>query len=352
METSNNQTSNSTTKPEPDNANPLKTRTVDTDVTSHTASESIAVTHEFIQPKLHEIYEKNITREIHHHHIYHRTLPLLKTETLPARHFVDSSDGKGLVEVSEVEVRQQTGLPVREWLVIPRSSVSDGQQYGTQRSSHIHREHLQPEHLIDLGTEPILMDKKTYVTEEGFNRTEYLWRHPPVFEDVHGRTTPVRIPAGVSDDWRQAAMNAKRHVSVSHGANDTARDVKRVHSVDRGVPVHKKAGSDRRNSIKSAGRQVIPAQVNSMATSGHGGLAIRTVPREGNMVENGGETPNLVRKGSLQNLKGADKAEAAQSPLQEDGESAKLRRKKEEEARQLLLKNEWSIGTGSRLSSK
>ncbi|KUI54238.1 hypothetical protein VP1G_01661 [Cytospora mali] len=349
METSNNQKPNPTTKSEPDNAHPLKTRTVDTDVTSHTAP---AVTHEFIQPKLHEIYEKKITREIHHHHIYHRTLPILKTEILPARHFVDSSDGKGLVEVSEDEVRQLTGLPVREWLVIPRSSVTDGQHDGTQLSSHIHREQLQPKHLLDLGTEPILMDKKTYVTEDGINRTEYLWRHPPVFEDVHGRTTPVRIPAGISDDWRQTAMNAKRRVSVSHGAHNTARDVKRADGTDRGVPVHKKASSDERNSSTSVDTQVVPAQVKPMAKSDHGGLAIRTVPREGNTVDNGGGPPNLVRKGSLQNLKDVVEAKGAQSSPREDDESAKLRRKREAEARQLFLENDWSIGTGSRLSSK
>lgn len=47
--------------------------------------------------------------------------------------------------------------------------------------------------------EPILSSKKEYMTNEGYPRTEYVWRHPPVFEDVHGRTQPVYIGAGLGD---------------------------------------------------------------------------------------------------------------------------------------------------------
>jgi len=45
--------------------------------------------------------------------------------------------------------------------------------------------------LAHKSLEPILTNKKTYITEEGFPRTEYFWRHPPVFEDAQGRTQPV-----------------------------------------------------------------------------------------------------------------------------------------------------------------
>lgn len=47
--------------------------------------------------------------------------------------------------------------------------------------------------------EPILHSKKEYVTSEGVPRTEYVWHHPPVFEDALHRTQPVYIGAGLGD---------------------------------------------------------------------------------------------------------------------------------------------------------
>lgn len=47
--------------------------------------------------------------------------------------------------------------------------------------------------------EPILSSRKEYMSKEGYPKTEYVWRHPPVFEDVHGRTQPVYIGAGLGD---------------------------------------------------------------------------------------------------------------------------------------------------------
>jgi hypothetical protein len=39
--------------------------------------------------------------------------------------------------------------------------------------------------------EPALCSKKEYLTEEGHPRTEYVWRHPPVFETATGKTQPI-----------------------------------------------------------------------------------------------------------------------------------------------------------------
>lgn len=47
-----------------------------------------AVVHETITEHHHEIIEEQITREIHNHHIYHRILPIMDFEVLPARHFI------------------------------------------------------------------------------------------------------------------------------------------------------------------------------------------------------------------------------------------------------------------------
>jgi hypothetical protein len=47
--------------------------------------------------------------------------------------------------------------------------------------------------------EPILSSKKEYVTKEGHPKTEYVWRHPPVFETTNGQTQPVYVGAGLGD---------------------------------------------------------------------------------------------------------------------------------------------------------
>jgi len=47
--------------------------------------------------------------------------------------------------------------------------------------------------------EPILSSKKEYTTTEGYPKTEYVWRHPPVFETATGQTQPVYIGAGLGD---------------------------------------------------------------------------------------------------------------------------------------------------------
>ena len=39
--------------------------------------------------------------------------------------------------------------------------------------------------------EPVLCSKKEYITKEGHPRTEYVWRHPPVFETATGKTQPI-----------------------------------------------------------------------------------------------------------------------------------------------------------------
>jgi hypothetical protein len=47
--------------------------------------------------------------------------------------------------------------------------------------------------------EPILSSKKEYITKEGYPKTEYVWRHPPVFETTTGQTQPIYMGAGLRD---------------------------------------------------------------------------------------------------------------------------------------------------------
>lgn len=229
--------------------------------------------------------------------MYHRTLPLVKTEILPPRHFVESSDGTGrLVEASDDEVRQLTGLPVREWMVVPRY-LTIGHHNG-ERTLHLPEDGPQLAHEpIEIQTEPILVDKKTYVTEDGITRTEYLWRHPPVFEDIHGRTTPVLIPAGVSDDWRQILLNSKRDKATSH---DTPNNATRVDGPDKDVPSNnaaRRTSSDATSPSKRANELSTIAE--PVVIPEHRGLAIRTVPKEPNTSQSVNGSPNSTRKSSF-----------------------------------------------------
>lgn len=67
----------------------------------------VAVVHEQVNEEVHEIRQPVITRHVHTHDVYHRELPVIETEVLPARHFKPSDDGKGLVEISEAEIPQR-----------------------------------------------------------------------------------------------------------------------------------------------------------------------------------------------------------------------------------------------------
>ncbi|KAF2721253.1 hypothetical protein K431DRAFT_285083 [Polychaeton citri CBS 116435] len=65
-----------------------------------------AVTHETVHKEVHHVRQEHITRDIHHHHVVHRVLPLVDVETLPTRHFVPTETG--LKEVSEREIPSHT----------------------------------------------------------------------------------------------------------------------------------------------------------------------------------------------------------------------------------------------------
>ncbi|KAF2223981.1 hypothetical protein BDZ85DRAFT_95365 [Elsinoe ampelina] len=70
------------------------TNTVDTSIHETWAP---AVTHEKVNQHVEHVRQEHIQREIHTHDIFHRVLPIMDVEVLPARHFYPSPDGN-LVE--------------------------------------------------------------------------------------------------------------------------------------------------------------------------------------------------------------------------------------------------------------
>ncbi|CZT11331.1 uncharacterized protein RCO7_01320 [Rhynchosporium graminicola] len=207
------------------------TNTVDTEVITKTLP---AVTHEHVTPVQHEIRQERIFREIHTHEVRHHILPVIDTQILPSKHYIMSPDGKSLIEIPEPQVpaHKLTGRMNGNWS-LSRTPLS-GTRSDTQDAAY-HQSMSPVEHesapVIGLArgepsqdksrsranfrtsnptvkparssrnlfTEPILISKKEYMTPENFPRTEYLWRHPPVFEDALGRTQPIIMGAGFGD---------------------------------------------------------------------------------------------------------------------------------------------------------
>ncbi|CAG8950759.1 hypothetical protein HYFRA_00002972 [Hymenoscyphus fraxineus] len=201
------------------------TNTVDTDVITQTLP---AVTHEHVIPKVHEIRHEEITREIHKHDIFHRVLPVIETEILPAKHYVVGLDGTTLKEIPADMVLGRTidGSRNRNWEI---KETGIGRYYGSESQSSRTLRHKRsssnlsadswssarstfgsdslkgPLSLVNDGGEPmdgtksgiknlsdpILSSKKEYMAKEGHPVTEYVWRHPPVFETTNGQIQPI-----------------------------------------------------------------------------------------------------------------------------------------------------------------
>ncbi|PQE31123.1 Alcohol dehydrogenase protein [Rutstroemia sp. NJR-2017a WRK4] len=185
------------------------TNTVDTDVTTRTLP---AVVHEHITPTRHEIIQKRITREIHHHDVYHRILPVIDTEVLPPRHYVYGPDGRTLHEIPEALVRARTHA--RNWQIVETHPMKERERdlWGAmmlgipsleidsmdgKSQKYISTFQLNPRDFLRWTrnpTAPIKIMEREYMTAEGFPRKETWWRHPPTLETgakETGQTVPM-----------------------------------------------------------------------------------------------------------------------------------------------------------------
>ncbi|KAK1761577.1 hypothetical protein QBC47DRAFT_356644 [Echria macrotheca] len=88
----------------------------------------VAITHETIKPHEHEAVEEHIEREIHCHDVYPKIQPIVETEVLPARHFIQDEQGNR-TEVAAKDVPLYTG------------EVQQGEGEGLMKHSH-HEHHV------------------------------------------------------------------------------------------------------------------------------------------------------------------------------------------------------------------
>ncbi|RMY96969.1 hypothetical protein D0862_08305 [Hortaea werneckii] len=129
-----------------------------------------AVTHETVREDVHNIREEVITREIHNHHVFHRVLPIVDIEVLPARHFVPMEGG--YAEISEDEVPGRAGKNA-QWAIAETMSKMLPESKTTSTPLNFTASRFE-------GSE---YDDKEYVGEDGIKRTEQWWVHPPTIEN-------------------------------------------------------------------------------------------------------------------------------------------------------------------------
>jgi hypothetical protein len=166
-----------------------------------------AVTHETIIQDVHHIREEQITREIHNHHVFHRVLPIVDIEVLPARHFVPVEGG--YAEISEDEVPGRTGRNA-QWVIAETVSKSLPESKAS----------ILPERFTARKFEGTDGDYKEYMAPEGFKRTEQWWVHPPTFYEPNavasGQTYPFYIGSpDPRDDGLRATLPKGQVIGVS-----------------------------------------------------------------------------------------------------------------------------------------
>lgn len=166
-----------------------------------------AVTHQIIKEERHEVFQKVITRETHDYHIYHRILPIIDIEVLPARHFVPVQEG--YVEIAEEELPGRTRDKVN-WAIAEMVSKRTPAE---SREAAIARVFTARKFTGSEG------DDKEYIGPEGHPVQEKWWVYPPtVAEDSYraGESYPFHFgSADARDDGLKARLPAGNIVGVS-----------------------------------------------------------------------------------------------------------------------------------------
>ncbi|RYP72347.1 hypothetical protein DL771_004321 [Monosporascus sp. 5C6A] len=132
-----------------------------------------AVTHETVRPKVHEVKEEQIYREVHNYDVYHRVQPVYDVEILPPKHFVPGPDG-ALTEVSEQDL-PCTGQPQR-WHIAKGPPCADSPLLRHSLESNSHGR--------DAG-------EKEYISAEASDRSDNRNFYTPILKGTATADRPV-----------------------------------------------------------------------------------------------------------------------------------------------------------------
>lgn len=156
--------------------------TADTIVEERIAPAAVVET---VNKEIHHIRHEQIIQEIHDHEVFHRILPIIDVEVLPARHFVPSRDGT-LVEVPESALPGRAIDSVHNWVIA--ETVSKIPSTAPPPS--------QPRQFTARKFEGTDGDYREWVTDDNVKHSETTWVHPPVADDsamLAGQTVPIHF---------------------------------------------------------------------------------------------------------------------------------------------------------------
>jgi len=134
-----------------------------------------AATKHLITPTMREIRTEVVTKEIHHHDVFHRILPIRHVELLPARHFMQNADGS-VREIAASSV--PAGAASR--LVLERVETREDAPYT-------------PRKFTASTLEGFPQDYAERVDPDGVTRSHTTWIHPPRLQHM-GEKTGQTVP--------------------------------------------------------------------------------------------------------------------------------------------------------------
>lgn len=201
-----------------------------------------------MKPTEHHVTHERITREIHNHDVFHRILPVIDVEILPTKHYIVDPRHPGILkEIPESEAPARNNWSITTNLKLAPDGLAKPKDPSSNEALAAIR---QCRHEGKDARQPVLTNKRSYMTEHGVMRTEYFWKHPPTLDMSlynQGKTAPLLMNCmSLGDFSKQLAT------SQAKGPDNTA--------------LFSKDELERRAKVSLAGNQHMASQETAAAT--------------------------------------------------------------------------------------